>query len=1375
VETLLGEGGSKRVYLARDTRLERDVALALIKTEQLDVKGVARVRREAQAMARLGDHPHIVTVYDVGEDGPQPYIVSQYMAGGALDDLLRRAASQRLPISQVLSIGGQIATALEYAHTQSIVHRDLKPSNVWLTLDGTAKLGDFGLAVALDRSRLTVGDMMVGTFAYMAPEQAQGRPPDARSDLYALGVMLYEMLTGRPPFLGSPAAVIAQHINAPPEALSRHVPEVPRALEALILRLLAKTPQERPATAAVVHETLAAISSRSKRHADARVPEGVEAAIPVTLLFTDLVGSTMLLQRVGDEKARAMIQAHHEHLKDAVAAHGGHEVKWLGDGLMVVFSSAAGAVHCAIAMQRATRPHVAGERLEIRVGLNVGEALRDEADYFGTPVVVARRLCDAARPGQILCSYLVTGLLAGRRAFRFQDLGRLTLKGIAQPVRVSEVLYGDDMSRPDAPDAAASPEGDGPLPLPTLLAPTEQFAFVGRRSELDVLIGAWRDTAAGTRRLVLIHGEPGIGKTRLAAETARVVHAAGGTVLFGRCDEEIGVPFQPFVEALDHFALHTPDNALPERLGRHAGELVRVQPDIALRVPGLPPRLQSDPETERYRLFDAVAGWLCAAAAARPILLVIDDVHWAGKPTLHMLRHVVAACAPARLMIIGTLRDTEVSPGHPLGELLADLRPVAGVEQLALRGLDEAGVVELLEEVSGQVVDAVGRTFARAVHADTAGNPFFVGEVLRHLVESDAIVQQGGRWMANIDVSNMGIPAAVRDVVLRRIRRLSRTASEALTFAAAIGRHFDVGILGAVSGLEEDALLAALDEAVAARLVDETAVDTYRFTHVLVRSALYDGLSASRRVRLHRRVGEAMEARDVRDVTALAYHFTEAGHELVRKAIDYTTLAGDQALARLAHDQAVHFYRRALELVDNSNAGNVAERCELLTRLGTAEKSAGDRAYRETLLVAARLAQHLGDTGRLVRAALANNRGWVSTSGEVDVERVAVLESALAAAEERDGAARAMLLATLAAELVYADDRPRRVALSDAALAMARRIDDPVALAHVLNLRSHVIWAPDTLAERLANTAEHVAIAERLQDPLVRWYASATRPQACMEAGDIAEVDRHLALLWELTDELGRPHQRWAATIDRAWRELLRGRIDAAEALVTEAYEIGTASGQGDALGYYTVQLTAVRFEQGRLGELVSILEPVVVRRPRIPLLERTLALAYCEAGRADDARRILDAAFASRFGSIPLDIVWLTEMTLYAEVATRLGAAAPAALLYERLAPWPNHVVFNGVYVFGSISHTLGLLAKTLCRYDEAAAHFALAARVHEKIGAPTLLARTRLEWAHMLLGRVGGAEATHARTLLGDVLMVARDLGLASIERRVNVLLAT
>src|SRR5262249_21005919 len=195
VKALLGEGSSKRVYLAHDTRLERDVAVAVIRAEALDEESLARVRREAQAMARLGDHAHIVTIHDVGEEGAQTYIVCQYMAGGSLSDLLLRAEKHRLSVADAVRIGGQICAALEHAHALSIIHRDLKPGNVWLAADGTAKLGDFGLAVALDRSRLTVASMIVGTIAYMPPEQAEGRGSDVRSDLYSLGVMLYEMVT----------------------------------------------------------------------------------------------------------------------------------------------------------------------------------------------------------------------------------------------------------------------------------------------------------------------------------------------------------------------------------------------------------------------------------------------------------------------------------------------------------------------------------------------------------------------------------------------------------------------------------------------------------------------------------------------------------------------------------------------------------------------------------------------------------------------------------------------------------------------------------------------------------------------------------------------------------------------------------------------------------------------------------------------------------------------------------------------------------------------------------------------------------------------------------------------------------------------------
>src|SRR6266581_1496315 len=249
----LGEGGRKRVYLAHDTKLDRDVAVAVIKTEGLDAGGLVRVRREAQAMGRLGDHPHVVVVHDVGEEEGQPYIVSRYMAGGSVEEQIAKAEGHRLPIDQAIRTAEQVSLALDHAHKNGIIHRDLKPGNVWLTAEGTAMLGDFGLAMALDRSRMTAHGMMVGTVAYMPPEQALGRTPDARSDLYSLGAMLYEMVTGQPTFLGDDAVgVISQHINTPPVDPSWHNPEVRGALEDLILHLLAKSPADRPETASAV-------------------------------------------------------------------------------------------------------------------------------------------------------------------------------------------------------------------------------------------------------------------------------------------------------------------------------------------------------------------------------------------------------------------------------------------------------------------------------------------------------------------------------------------------------------------------------------------------------------------------------------------------------------------------------------------------------------------------------------------------------------------------------------------------------------------------------------------------------------------------------------------------------------------------------------------------------------------------------------------------------------------------------------------------------------------------------------------------------------------------------------------------------------------
>ena len=269
VQRFLGEGGRKRVYLAHDTKLDSDVAIAVIKTEGLDSDSLTRIRREAQAMGRLRDHPHIVTVHDIGDEDDHPYIVSQFMAGGDLEGLLQQAESHRLPIDHAVRIANEVRQALEHAHGRGIIHRDLKPGNIWLAEDGTAKLGDFGLAMTLDRSRVTMAGMMLGTVAYMPPEQALGRQADARSDLYSLGCVLYEMVTGRPPFLGDDTvAIISQHINTAPVAPTWHNPEVPRALESLILRCLAKNPDERPESAAAVRQALSAIASTASAVAE---------------------------------------------------------------------------------------------------------------------------------------------------------------------------------------------------------------------------------------------------------------------------------------------------------------------------------------------------------------------------------------------------------------------------------------------------------------------------------------------------------------------------------------------------------------------------------------------------------------------------------------------------------------------------------------------------------------------------------------------------------------------------------------------------------------------------------------------------------------------------------------------------------------------------------------------------------------------------------------------------------------------------------------------------------------------------------------------------------------------------------------------------
>jgi class 3 adenylate cyclase len=1040
------------------------------------------------------------------------------------------------------------------------------------------------------------------------------------------------------------------------------------------------------------------------------------------VLFTDLVASTELRTQVGEEAADDLRRAHDRLLGEAVEANGGRVVKGLGDGIMATFAAASDAVAAAVAIQqsidRCNRQRDLGPPLAVRVGISLGDVTFEDEDVHGTTVVEAARLCATAAGGQILASDLIRVLVGSSHAAGFAPVGPLDLKGLAEPVVACSVAW--------------EPRQLSSIPLPAFLTDLGRI-FVGRDGQLERLGLLWKEAAAGERRVTFLAGEPGVGKTRLAAELAARVHEDGATVLVGRCDEDLGVPYQPFVEALRQFVDHTPPAALLDRLGRYAGELARLIPELPAQLPGLPPAVQSDPETERYRLFDAVAAWLGLVSTDEPLLLVLDDLQWAAKPTLLLLRHVISSTDPRRLLVLGTYRDTELGHDHPLGDLLADLRRQRAVERLSLLGLDSSGVAAYLEQAAGHALDDDDLALARAIHEETEGNPFFVREVLRHLTETGAVTEQAGRWGVRQAIEDVGIPEGVREVVGRRLSRLSPGANRLLEVGAVAGLEFEMRILQAVEDLADDELVASFEEATGSRLVIEVggAEARYRFAHALVRDTLYSGLSAARRVTLHRRVAEAIETLHAgaleKHLPALAHHWALAAAPAAEtaRAVDYAARAGDQALAQLANDDAVRYYRKALELlamIEGADGGD--RRLELMIGLGEAQRRAGEPASRTTLLDACGLARRLGRGEAMARAALANSRGTFSELGVVDTDRVRALEDAIAVSGDGDPARRARLLALLAVELLWSADPARCRDLSDEALTLARRHGDSRVLGSVIAFRWATLWHPRWAVERLHLAEELLSLADATGDPSFRFWGLWRRSLALMELADGEAAAQSREAARRQADDLGQPFLMWCVLISLISAAVAAGRLDESESIMGGVPDFRIP----DADTLATAGLAGIRYEQDRLGELDSLLERTVERLPRVPLFRALLALAYLERGRADEARATY-RSLGRNLTELVFDYFAAPTAAVVATVCSRLDDADGAARLYEFLAPYADQVACHPGVWFGSYSHHLGLLATTLGRLPEADAHFAAAAATHERLGASTWLARTRRE----------------------------------------------
>ena len=761
------------------------------------------------------------------------------------------------------------------------------------------------------------------------------------------------------------------------------------------------------------------------------------------------------------------------------------------------------------------------------------------------------------------------------------------------------------------------------VPLPPRFA--AQPVFVAREREREALHLALEAAGAdGLRRIAIVSGEPGIGKTSLAAAFARDAHWGGAVVLYGRCDEDRAISYQPWMDALAHLCTHAPLDLLREHVEMRGGELARLLPELAARV-DLSARHDIDPETEQYLLFGSVVDLLGRVAALAPLVLVLDDLHWADQGSLMLLKYFVSAERPTRSLVVAIYRDSDLQTSQALPDTLASLYREPGVELLALDGLGRDELMALLEANAGHELEDDGRLLRDMLLAETDGNPFFATETLRHLAETGSIRRDAtGRWSATGDLREIGLPVTVRDVVRRRVAHLGSDVQRILGLASVIGREFDLDVLATVTGTTDDATLDALDAAAAALLVHPVPgrMERFSFVHALIEHTLYDELSPARRRRAHRRVAEALTSLlgpdPVERIGELANQWA-AADPASDEAIDYAAMAGQRAMHNLAPQDGVHWFREALQRLDARAKRDPHRRCTLLVDLGVAQRDAGDGTYREVLLAAAVLARELDAPQLLVRAAFSNTRGWASSAGSVDEERVEVLEAALEAVGPDDSADRARLLATLAAETSYASHWQARLALSDEGLAVARRVGDDDALSYVLSRRAHSIWVPDTLPERLANTAENVALTVHSANPTARFWAAFYRIVAITCVGQGHEIDEHLATLRSIADEVGLPLLRWESTTQHAWRALVAGDVDEADRLTFVGLAAGTESDQPDAGVVFAAGAFLLRFDQGRLDEIVGVLEQTVRNTPGIPGLRASLALVYCDlaAGRA--------------------------------------------------------------------------------------------------------------------------------------------------------------
>jgi tetratricopeptide (TPR) repeat protein len=1156
VKKKLGEGGKKKVYLVHDKKLDRDVAFALIKTENLDEDGRKRVTREAQAMGKLGDNPHIVSIFEMGELKGQPYITQPVMGGGDVEALIEKAPDHKLSLDQTISIAKAVCQGLTFAHSKGIIHRDLKPGNVWLTDDGTAKIGDFGLAVMTDVSRLTMEGMMVGTVSYMPPEQAMQVEVTSKADLYSLGAMLYEMVTGRPPFVGDDSvSIIGQHLNMQPISPTWHRADLPPAFESLIMLLLEKDPEKRPASAKDVLSALESIEKGDIRE------QTVETQAP-------------------------------------------------------------------------------------------------------TENPIYRRI------------------------------------------------------------------------------------FVGRENELKTLQNTFIGAMSGQGALNMVVGEPGIGKTALCEQLSTFVTLRGGKTLWGHCYEEgsLSLPYLAFIEAMRSYVLDREPDDLKKELGSGATDVARIVSEIREKL-HVEPRESQNPEEDRYRLMQAVASFLTNAAAIKPMLVILEDLHDADKGTLEMLSYVSRNLSGTRLLIIGTYRDVEVDRNHPLSAALAELRRVSSFGRVLLRGLNIDEVQRMLESLTQEIIPL---GLAQAVYRQTEGNPLFVQEVVRYLTEEKLLTRESGKLSASDNTAlEMSIPEGLRDVIGKRLSNLSAGCNELLSVASVIGREFALETLKSVSGVDETVFVKALKEAIQLSILEERSqvgVIRYRFTHAFFRQTLYEELIAPERLKWHQQIARSMEElyanRLEEHAVELAEHFSQSTDAAdLKKAVQYGEMAAKRAVTVYAYGEAVRLLDETIRVQRVLDPDNKTKQCDLLLDLCDVLLEVPDtkRTLESEAPSAFSIAEATGNNSQAARACM------IALSA-IGIERSAAGYYTPLAAEWAEKANKyvkentpeyAMNLCFQGMVASSQGNWKLGRELVTQAYNLSRELENSTSLWFTGGILLLIRATPE-------NTDENIQIANELSNysrtGVKNWILFVGLSQinhTFLRMGNRPRSEKTIDELRSLTTQTGNIYLELCMIMYDAFSALLDGRLDDAVNISRNLRTRGREAGVSE--GANVLASTSDFLSRIYLGISLERLETAYRAFPisagNGPTeTTRLFCILLAHLGRNEEVTEYLDRFVVNRI-DIDGNDDGTTEyhLTHFLEAAVIVGHQRAAEILSKRLSE--SKAVTTGTQQTMCIPRTLGAAYVLLGKYDEAREQYNKAVMVCTEMLFRPELALSRLGLAELLL----------------------------------------